>query len=108
MAFELHEFFDRASRTEPLNAALYIAANDVTKMRAPEQFVLGGGLAGKAQLQIDLHNMFSTARNRIEQCAEAAAESRDQAVGQASERAEQRNDERKTDVVQTCPLKQAA
>jgi len=77
-------------------------------MGASEQFVFGGGLSRKAQLQIDLHNVFSTARNAIKQRTEAAAKSRDQAVRQASERAEQRYDERETDVVQTCPLKRAA
>jgi hypothetical protein len=77
-------------------------------MRTSEQFVFSGGLSGKAQLQIDLHNMFSAARNAIKQRTEAAAESRDQAVRQVSERAEQRYDERETDVVQTCPLKRAA
>jgi hypothetical protein len=59
-------------------------------------------------LQIDLHNMLSTARNEIKQRAKSAAEPRDEAVGQVSECAEQCYDQRETDVVQTCPLKRAA
>src|SRR3954463_2351421 len=79
-AVQLDQLFQLSRGTEPLHAALDIAANGVPEVHLRDFLAALGRPFGKAQHEISMHDALAAARNLIKQPAEAVAEARGDAV----------------------------
>jgi hypothetical protein len=93
-AVHFDQLFELFRRSEPLHAALDVAADRVPEMPLRDCLAALGRPVGKAQAEVGMDDALAAARDLVEQPAEAVAETGGDAVRQEREQLQETDRQR--------------